>query len=393
MLHDFLVANRGAVIERCRARVAHRLAPRPIPAGMEHGVPALLGQLIDMLGLEQQAGSSVSARSGVALGAAGFHAQSLIAATAARHGHELLAHGFATDQVVHDYGDLGQVVAEMAAEARAPIPPEAFETLARCLDHATAEAVTAFCHQRERLLAGAGNRAVGERLGLVTEELRGHVNNALQSFVAIKEGGVGLHGATAGILERSLVGLNDLVTQVLVDVRLATGAPSRLDHVAAERLVEEVRIAAGLEARSRGCELTVFPVERGLAFEADRQMLLSAVLGLLHNALERSLPQGQVWLKAHATASRVLFEVEDQGGALTAGRSARMATAPEGASGHGSSGVGLDISRLAVQAMGGKLGFRDIAGVGCVVIIDLPRGAPQAASNVSQRTDQAAGDD
>lgn len=371
MLHDFLVAHRSAVIDRCRARAARRLAPRQFPGELEHGVPALLGHVIDMLRFERAPESTVRSQSALALGAARFHADSQIAASAARHGHEMLAHGFSTDQVVHDYGDLGQVVAEMAAETHAPLPPEAFATLTRCIDHATAEAVKAFCQQRDRLLAGAGNRAVGEQLRRVTEELRGLAKDALLAFVAIKEGGVGLHGATAGVLERSLAGLNDLVAQVLVDARLATGAPSPSEHVAAERLVDELRMAAGVEARSRGCELTVFPVERGLAFQADRQMLLSAVLGLLHNALERSQPHGEVSLKAHATASRILFEVED----------------------HGSSGAGLDISRLAVEAMGGNLGVRDRPGDGCVVVIDLPRGTTEAGSNVLQRTDRVTGDD
>jgi signal transduction histidine kinase len=391
MLHDFLVANRSTVIERCRARVAHRLAPRPIPGELEHGVPALLGQVIDLLRLDQGPDSTVRSRSAVALGAARFHADSLIAASAARHGFELLAHGFSTDQIVHDYGDLGQVVAEMVAETCEPPEPEAFATLSRCLEHATAEAVTAFCQQRDRLLAGAGNRAMGERLGRVTEELCGFANDALLAFVAIKEGGVGLHGATAGVLERSLEGLNDLVAQVLVEVRLATGAPSRLDHVAAERLVDEARMVASFEARSKGCELTIVPVEHGLAFQADRPMLLSAVLGLLHNALERSHPQGEVSLKAHATASRVLFEVADHGGTLPADRSALAAPAPTDPSRHRSSGAGLDIARLAVEAMGGTLGFRDLPGAGCVAVIDLPRG--KAQSNVLQRTDRAPGDD
>jgi len=393
VLHNFLVSHRSAVIDRCRARVARRLAPRQIPGELRHGVPALLGQCIDMLRLEQVPDSTVTSEPAVALGAARFHAESLIAASAARHGRELLAHGFTTDQVVHDYADLGQVVAEMAAETHLLLSAEAYAALGRCLDHATAEAIKAFCQQRDLLLAGAGKRATDERVTRVTEELRGLANDALLAFAAIKEGGVGLHGATAGVLERSLVGLNDLVAQVLIDVRLATGVPSRLDHVAAERLVDEVRMAASFEARSRGRELTVLPVERGLVLQADRQMLLSAVLDLLHRALERSHPRGRVWLTARATASRVLIEVEDQAGGVRADRSARTAPSPADPPSPVSSGAGLDTSRLAIEAMGGNLGLRDLAGAGRVVVIDLPRVTPEAGANVLYRTDRATGDD
>lgn len=45
MLHEFLDANRAELIERCRAKVARRAAPRPTPKEMEHGIPLFLGQL------------------------------------------------------------------------------------------------------------------------------------------------------------------------------------------------------------------------------------------------------------------------------------------------------------------------------------------------------------
>jgi signal transduction histidine kinase len=37
-------------------------------------------------------------------------------------------------------------------------------------------------------------------------------------------------------------------------------------------------------------------------------------------------------------------------------------------------GLGLSISRRAVEAIGGKLGVRDVPGIGWVFTIDLPRG-------------------
>jgi signal transduction histidine kinase len=36
-------------------------------------------------------------------------------------------------------------------------------------------------------------------------------------------------------------------------------------------------------------------------------------------------------------------------------------------------GLGLSISRRAVEAIGGKLRVRDMPGIGCVFTIDLPR--------------------
>jgi signal transduction histidine kinase len=384
MLHDFLDANRIALVDRCRDRAAARRAPHPSPGGVEHAIPAFLAQVIETLRLEDPLDWK-NARTATVFGPDAFRLESDIGATAAKHGHEMLLQGFAIDDIVHGYGDLAQAVVELAIEKAQPIAPEAFGILVRCADRAIAGAASEFCRRRDRLIAATDGRAMGERLGLVTEELCGLVNTALLSFVAIKEGGVGLRGATSGVLERSLVSLNELIALALMEGRLATGEPAHLDRIAAERFIAEARVAASLEATSKGCELTVVPVERGLAFQADRHLLLSAVAGLLHNALEQSHPRGQVWLRAHATVERVLIEVEDQGGGIPEGGVAPELRAPAGGSSRDAASRGLHASCRAVEAMGGSLGIRDMPGVGCVFTIDLPRRANEVASNTSPR--------
>lgn len=375
MLHVFLDANRTALIERCHARAARRLAPRPFPDGLEHGIPMFLGQLIETLRLEQAPDTTERIKVAAAFGAAGFKIESEIGATAAKHGHDLLLHGFTAEQVVHEYADLGQAIVGLAIETDEPVPRDAFGTLGRCIDHATADAVTEFYQQRDRLIAATDHRALGERLGLLTQELRRLINTAVLAFVAIKEGGVGLRGATSAVLESSLVGLNDLMAHALRDVCVDMGPRAQVDQVAVGRFMAEAKVAASLEARSRGCELNVSPVEPGLVMFADTQMLHSAVSGLLQDALELTRPQGCVWLTAHATGERVLIEVEDQSGGPASG------TSRSGAS------RGLDVSRRAVEAMGGTLHLRDMPGVGRVSTIDLPRRRDAAAASVFQRTD------
>ena len=359
MLHEFLDANRTALVDRCRIRVAGRLAPRPIPGGLEHGVAAFLGQVVQAIRLEHDHGAIEGGAA--AFGPAAFRLETQIGATAAKHGHELLLHGFTVEQVVHDYGDLAQAIVELAGEEREPIPQAAFGILARCLDAATAGAVTEFYRQRDRLIAHTDSRAMGERLALLAQELRGLINTVTLSYVAIKEGGVGLHGATSAVLETSLVALNDLMEHELRDVRVALGAPAKSNRVAVERFMAEATVAASLKARSRGCQLTVASVEPGLVMEVDVQMLHSALFDVVQNALETTRPNGQVWLKARASEDRVLIEVEDRCGGL--GGVPRR------------SGWGRDdgISRRAIEAMGGSLRFQDLPGLGCVSTIDLPR--------------------
>lgn len=52
--------------------------------------------------------------------------------------------GYSIDQVVHDYGDLGQAVTELAVAKSASITNAEFRTLNACLDNAIARAVSEY---------------------------------------------------------------------------------------------------------------------------------------------------------------------------------------------------------------------------------------------------------
>src|SRR6185503_2985100 len=107
MLFEFLETNRNQLVERCREKVALRAAPRATAYEMEHGIPLFLAQMTETLRLEQQ--HSIP-------NAPGRDVDAELMRSATRHGLELLQHGFAIDQVVHDYGDLCQAVTELAVE-------------------------------------------------------------------------------------------------------------------------------------------------------------------------------------------------------------------------------------------------------------------------------------
>lgn len=203
------------------------------------------------------------------------------------------------------------------------------------------------------------------------------VESAL-SYAAIKSGSVGLDGATSAVLNRSLVGLRDLIDRALAEVRLAAGVPTQLDYVAVGRFISEVQVAASLEAKAKGCEFTVSPVEPGLAIHADEQLLYSTVSNLLQNAFKFTRSHGHVSLKAYGTGDRVLIEVEDQCGGLPEGKAEAMFRSFEQHDANRSGlGLGLSISRRAVEASGGKLSVRDMPGIGCVFTIDLPLDLPR----------------
>src|SRR5689334_23846154 len=91
VLHDFLTANRADLTDRCRLKVAQRRAPKATAIELEHGIPLFLDQLIKTLRVEQ---SAEPMRSRNVSGPSGGGGISEIGETAARHGVELLMHGF-----------------------------------------------------------------------------------------------------------------------------------------------------------------------------------------------------------------------------------------------------------------------------------------------------------
>jgi signal transduction histidine kinase len=372
VLHEFLTTNKAELIERCRLKVANRLAPKVAGEGLAHGIPRFLDQLIKTLEVEQTSQPMRSRR--VSGPSGGGAVVSEIAATAALHGRELSEEGFTVDQVVHDYGDLCQAIADLAFERGVPIEIDEFRTLNRCLDNGIADAVTEYAFQRNSLVENNSVKALNERLGFLAHELRNLLHTATLAVMAIKEGNVGATGATGAVLDRSLIGMRNLIDRSLADVRVTAGMPPRARLISLADFVADVKISASLEAHDRQCEFTVGDVDAGLALDVDRDMLFSAVGNLLQNAFKFTQRHTEVSLNAYAAAERIRIDVEDHCGGLPPG-AAEDVFLPFKQSGEDRSGLGLGLAicRRSVEANNGALKVRDVPGSGCVFTIELPR--------------------
>lgn len=373
MMHEFLTVNRSELIARCRAKVALRAPPGVPEEELAHGVSIFLDQLIKTLIVEQTASPLQSRRvSGPSGG--GKPALSEIGESATLHGKELQAHGYTVEEVVHDYGDLCQAISDLAVETDAPIDVDEFRTLNRCLDNAIASAVTEFGYQRDFTVADKQTVALNERLGFFAHELRNQLCTATLALSIIKQGNVGLGGATGGVLDRALVGLGNLIDRSLAEVRMTAGMPAQPRLCSLAEFIAEIKLSASLEAEVKDCVLTVSDVDPLLAVDVDRDLLLSAVGNLLQNAFKFTRPGTEVTLNAYALADRILIDVLDHCGGLPAGIAENM-FAPFVQEGEDRSGLGLGLSiaRRGVEANSGLLSVRNAAGLGCVFTIDLPR--------------------
>ena len=291
-----------------------------------------------------------------------------IGSTAARHGEALSEAGFTVSQVVQDYGDICQAITEVALEQQAPITVEEFHTLNRSLDTAISEAVT----EHARLSAQSKSADEVERLGHAAHELRDILNTALLAFHALRRGTVSINGSTGAVLGRSLMSLQDTIYRTLSEVRLAAGNQRR-ERLPVFNLLDEIAATGALHSEYRHIEFAIEPVDSRLTVDVDPQLLMSAVMNLVHNAFKYTRPGGHVALRASARDRRVLIEVEDECGGIPESKADRFrAFGDRRGSDRSGLGLGLSIARNAVRAHGGDIHVRNMPGKGCAFVIDLP---------------------
>ena len=371
-MQRFLANNRDELIARCTAKVAQRSSRAATRAQLANGVPLFLDQLIKTLEAE---GAGEMGESLKISGASGGDAttSSEIGISAAAHGKQLLALGYTVDQVVHDYGDLCQAITDLAVERDAPFAVDQFRTLNRCLDNAIADAVTAFSLQRDAAAVLTQAEESNARLGLLVHELRNSLHSATLALTALESGTLPVGGSTGAVLKRSLLAMAALLTRAVQEVRNAAAPPPR-EVFSVAAFVADAESVALLHARARSCSLVVHSGEPLLAASGNRDLLMAALVNLLHNAFKFTHANTSIILGVRASETHVHLDVEDRCGGLPAGSQEVMFMPfTQRSEDRTGLGLGLSIARRYVEADGGTLTVRDLPGTGCVFTMSLLR--------------------
>jgi signal transduction histidine kinase len=367
MLSKFLVANRSAVLALAKSKTVDISEDRPITEKSERGLPQFYDYLIGELDREARGESKGSEKkSGPS--------------STEQHGQELSRLGYTVSQVVHGYGTLCQAITELAEKKHEIISAVEFSALNLSLDVAIADAVTAFTKH-----ASLESIDSAQRMGFLVHELRNALSAALIAQGMIAKGIVGTGGSTNALLERNLRRMRDILDRSFTEVRMHSEKAPLREPVRLIKVVEEVEATAREEARLRGLSIKV-EVPGDLAADGDRNYLISAVANLVQNAIKYSKPGGTICVRGRDTADAVVLEVEDSCGGLPKGK-AEALFQPFTQKGKDRSGLGLGltISRQAVELNGGKLSVRDLPGKGCVFAIELPKKAAVAAATTTHR--------
>jgi len=373
MLYEFLTANKAELIARCKLRTDQRAKPEGSDGELDRGVPLFFDQLIQTLQAEQASEKALSIKVSGASGGK-VPERSEIGATAARHGRELSRQGFSFDQVIRSYGDICQVITELADERKAIIDVAEFQTLNRCQDNATADAITEYAFQQGALATERDSRISDERLHVLLQDLRKHLQSATLAIAAIKAGNVGLSGVTGTILDLSLVSMKNLLERPLAAVKATARSAEHRQSIPLAGFINEIKTFSAPEARARKCKFTVTEVDAGLEIFADRDMLFSVVGSLLENAFKFTRPLSQVILNAYTAGDRILIDVADNCGGLAPGLADKMFLAPkQNGDDRPAFRHRLATCHHSIEKNGGLLSVRDVADTGCVFTISLPR--------------------
>jgi signal transduction histidine kinase len=354
-LDEFVAVHREAIIARCGVRAAMRSTSPAADAGITHGVPLFLDQLIHALRFRPDSNAEIGRSAGM-------------------HGHDLLVQGFTIAQVVKDYGDVCQSISDLAIEMDAAISTADFRRLNSCLDDAIAAAVTEYGAERNQSTLDGASVTASERLGVFAHEVGNLAQTAMLAFDVLKTGSVGAGGSTAAVLSRSLLGIRSLIACSFAEIRLAKNVQNRERFLVSE-FIGDLEPAARLEADAKNITLMVPRVEEGLVILADRQVLGAVVENLLQNAFKFTRPHTTVTLQVRGSAERVLIEILDECGGLPEGNINDLFRAFEqrGADRTGL-GLGLAFSRRGVEANDGRICAHNLPHHrGCAFSIDLPR--------------------
>ena len=352
-LDEILEARRDELVERWRQRVSGTVSAQSVPAPeIINSLPIFLEQLIDALR---------RARSGAPDSPVLDHSE-----VASDHGAQRFRAGFSVQSVVREYGILRECILDLLEETRTSISLQEMRVMTHALSIGVTDAVTRFSKERDEQL----ERQAGEHLAFLAHELRNPITSGRFALDLLRKR---MQGNTRelDVLHRSLGKLQDLIDRSLIQIRLRRMA-MRHERTQLADLVREVVSESEIDAEIKGCTIRL-SLDDSIEIDCDPRLIGSAVSNLIRNAIKFTHPGGVIDVRLQAAESVITIEVEDQCGGLPPGKVEELFT-PFVQAGHDRRGfgLGLAISKHAVEQHRGAIQVHNLDGKGCVFMISLP---------------------
>jgi len=231
-----------------------------------------------------------------------------------------------------------------------------------------------------KVVAEKANLAKSEFLSRMSHELRSPLN-AILGFAQLlgSDTPPATPGQQASIDQILSAGwyLLDLINEILDLAVIESGRLSlSVEPVSLAEVLAECQSLLEQQGQKRGLTLTFPALDGPLFVLADRTRLKQVLINLLTNAIKYNLPRGSVTVDLEGgTAGRTRINVRDTGEGLPPekleqlfepfNRLGQESSAEEG------TGIGLVVSKLLVELMGGAIGVRSTPGAGSVFWFEL----------------------
>jgi signal transduction histidine kinase len=362
MLHDFLTRERNTILLVAKQKAIDAKWARMASDNAEEGWGAFYDELTGLLKGDEASETTAD------------KIAPMVAAE--KQGKEYLRLGYAISEVVQSYSIIHQAIMESASKLGFDITPEELQKLNLSLDIAVADVVIDFEKVQtaaEDLHTATQDQAETERLGFLAHELRNSLQSATITLQMVEGGIVDVKSKTGQMLQSSLHRMSELIDRALAEVRMRLQPDAHLKKVRVNDILNEVEVTAKFMARQRKLNLRMQGPST-LEVLVDRHLFVSALSNLVQNALKFTKPDGTIRVCARQEGERVVIEVEDECGGLPEGKIEELfmpgVKKSEDQSGLG---LGLAISKQAIERNKGELRVENLPSKGCIFIIDLPR--------------------
>jgi two-component system sensor histidine kinase FlrB len=155
-------------------------------------------------------------------------------------------------------------------------------------------------------------------------------------------------------------------------LRFVKGETTQLEKVVISDLLKELQQVIGPQLVPLDLQLIVHDHSQAESLMTDRPALCGAMLNLLENAMQVSIPNARIILSAYVETETIVLSVHDDGPGIDIELQERLfepffTTRAEG------TGLGLAIVRGVIQSMGGSVQINSLPDAGSEFIIRLPR--------------------
>lgn len=343
------------IVERWLDRVRADAAAEHVPlTELRDGIRDYLGRIAELL------------RGGSSLGRVGTSAWSDVT-----RGHAItrVRLGFDVAQLFHEIVVLRAITMDVLREEGLAEAHQQDERVILVVDAAIASSIKSYVEFRDYTT----RRREAEHVGFLTHELKTPLAAAALAADQLRQSATVEQRHATAVLDRNLTRLRRLVDDVLLTERLEAGeVESRPVDVELGSLFKDAVAVTEHAARAKHLAFTARYDPR-LTIRADPQLTLSATENLLDNAVKYT-DAGAVELEVEDLPEEIVVHVRDHCSGLSPEElDVIFEPFKRAHSRRPGAGLGLAITRRAVEAQGGQIHAESSVDAGCHFWFTLPK--------------------